>query len=175
MTGLWVELHEGSTNIIRVSLKFLCNPLYLCYFDLPSSENQSTQVHRCCKILTCTAYPTCRSSRTQMEGYISLVPRRFKRRRRKGLVHIACACTRKPPKMWGNRILSYTLRLLSIELYVLQNPRTITMVMRPVAMKTPAHVRTVCTKPFLLLFLLLKGLGTRLGVSVHQVQVHNLA
>ena len=27
-----------------------------------------------------------------------------------------------PRKVWGNRILSYTLRLLSIELYVVQNP-----------------------------------------------------
>ena len=173
MTELGLELHEGSSNIIRVSLKFLCNPLYLCYFDLPSSENQSTQVHRF-RIFTCTAYLTCRSSRTQIEGYISLVPRSFKSRRRKGLVHIACACTRNPPKMWGNWILLYTLRLLSIELYVMQNPRTITMVMRPVAMETPAHVRAVCTRPFLLL-LLLKGLGTRLGVRVHQVQVHNVA
>ena len=46
--------------------------------------------------------------------------------------------------------------------YVMQNqvnPRTITVVTRPVAMETPAHARTVCTRPFLLL----KGLGTRLG------------
>ena len=48
-----------------------------------------------------------------------------------------------PRKMWGNRILSYTLRLSSIELYVMQNPRTITMVTRPVAMDTPAHARSV--------------------------------
>ena len=65
-----------------------------------------------------------------------------------------------PRKMWGNRILSYTLRLSSIELYVMQNLRTITMVMRPVTMETPAHARVVCTRPFLFLFL--KGLGTRL-------------
>ena len=65
-----------------------------------------------------------------------------------------------PRKMWGNRILSYTLRLLSIELYVMQNPRTITMVTRRVTMETLAHARAVCTRPFLLLHL--KGLGTRL-------------
>ena len=64
-----------------------------------------------------------------------------------------------PRKMWGNRILSYTLRLSSIELYVMQNPRMITMVTRPVTMETPVHARAVCTRPFLLL---LKGLGTRL-------------
>ena len=69
-----------------------------------------------------------------------------------------------PRKMWDNRILSYTLCLSSIELYVTQNPRTITMVMRPVAMETPAHARAVCTRPFL--FDLLKGLGTRLSVIV---------
>ena len=37
------------------------------------------------------------------------------------------------PFMWGNRILSYTLRILSIELYVMQNPRMITMVTRLVS------------------------------------------
>ena len=66
-----------------------------------------------------------------------------------------------PRKMWDNQILSYTLRLLSTELYVMQNPPTITMVTRQVTMETPAHVRAVCTRPFLLL--LLKGLGTRLA------------
>ena len=69
-----------------------------------------------------------------------------------------------PRKMWGNRILSYTLRLSSIELYVMQNPRTITMVTRLVAMEIPAHARAVCTRPFLLL--LLKGLGTRLTTCI---------
>ena len=48
-----------------------------------------------------------------------------------------------------------------IELYVMQNPRTITMVMRLVAMETPAYTRAMCTRPFLLL--LSKGLGTRLA------------
>ena len=48
-----------------------------------------------------------------------------------------------PRKMWGNRILSYTLRLSPIELYVMQNLRMITMVTRPVAMEIPAHVRGV--------------------------------
>ena len=67
-----------------------------------------------------------------------------------------------PRKMWGNRILSYTLRLSSIEQYVMQNLRTISMVTQLVAMETPAHAPAVCTRPFLLL---LKGLGTRLGYS----------
>ena len=65
-----------------------------------------------------------------------------------------------PRKMWGNRILPYTLRLSSIELHVTQ---MITMVTQPVAMETPAHARAVCTRPLLLL--LLKGLGTRLGTK----------
>ena len=68
-----------------------------------------------------------------------------------------------PRKMWGNRILSYTLRLLSIELYVMQNPRTITMVTRWVTMEIPAHEHAVCTRPFLLL---LKGLGMRLSTLI---------
>ena len=68
-----------------------------------------------------------------------------------------------PRKMWGNRILSYTLRLSSIELNVMQTPRTITMVTQPVARETPVHAHVVCTRPFLLL--LLKGLGTRLIVA----------
>ena len=51
-----------------------------------------------------------------------------------------------PRKMWGNRILSYTLYVSPIELYVMQNPQTITMVTRLIAMDTPAHARAVCTK-----------------------------
>ena len=70
-----------------------------------------------------------------------------------------------PRKKWGNRIVSYTLRLSSIELYVMQNPRMITMVMQLVAMETPAHVCAVYIRPFLLL---LKGLGTRLGNLVQK-------
>ena len=56
---------------------------------------------------------------------------------------------------------SISINTVLSELYVMQNPRAITMVTRPVAMETPAHARVVCTMPFLLL--LLKGLGTRLG------------
>ena len=74
--------------------------------------------------------------------------------------------------MWGNRILSYTLRLSPVELYVMQNPRAITMVTRPVAMETPAHARAVCTRPFLLL--LLKGLGTRLKREVMSALCHGV-
>jgi hypothetical protein len=59
--------------------------------------------------------------------------------------------------VWPNRILSYTLRLSSIDLHVMQNPRAITMVTQSV---TPAHARGVYTRPFPLL---VKGLGTRLA------------
>ena len=97
--------------------------------------------------------------------YPSLVPRPFKRKRRKGLVHFARTCAGGPQKMWGNRILSYTLRLSSIELYIMQNPWMITMVTRPVVMETPVHAHTMCTRPFLLL--LLKGLGMRLLYPLH--------
>ena len=51
-----------------------------------------------------------------------------------------------PRKKWGNQILSYTLRLSSIELYVMQNPRIITKVMQPVAMESPAHACAVYIK-----------------------------
>ena len=40
------------------------------------------------------------------------------------------------------------------------------MVTQSVTMETPAHVRTVCTGPFLLL---LKGLGTRLSYIQHRI------
>ena len=50
----------------------------------------------------------------------------------------------------------------------MQNPRMITMVMRPVTIETPAHARAVCTRHFLLL--LLKGLGTRLGLVLQVAQ-----
>ena len=53
-----------------------------------------------------------------------------------------------------------------MELYVMQNPRMITMVTRAVAMETPAHARAVCTRPFLLL----KGLGKRLGLVLQIAQ-----
>ena len=78
-------------------------------------------------------------------------------------------CMRRgtPEKCGGNRILLYTLHLSSIELYVVQNPQMITMVMRPVAMETPVHARAVCTRPFLLL---LKGLGTSLGLVLQVAQ-----
>ena len=48
-------------------------------------------------------------------------------------------------------------------LYVMQNLQMITMVTRPVTIETPAHARAVCTRHF---FLLLKGLGTRLGLGL---------
>ena len=64
-----------------------------------------------------------------------------------------------PRKMWDNRILLYTLRLSSIELYVMQNPRMITMVTRPITMETPAHARAMCTRPFLLLLKAYEGPG----------------
>ena len=96
-------------------------------------------------------------------AWCSLVPGPFKRRRRKGLIHIECACAGGPQKNVG-----YTHHLSSMELYVMQNPRMITMVTRSVPMETPAHVRAVCTRPFLLL--LLKGLGTRLGLVLQVVQ-----
>ena len=86
--------------------------------------------------------------------YFSLIPRPFKRRRKGPGTHFT-RMRRGPPEkcgVIGNWILLYTLRLLSIELHVVQNPR-------PVAMEIPAHVRTVCTRPFLLLLLLLKGPG----------------
>ena len=54
------------------------------------------------------------------------------------------------------------------QLYVMQNPRMITMATRWVTMETPAHARAVCTRPFLLL--LLKGLGTRLGLVLQVAQ-----
>ena len=44
--------------------------------------------------------------------------------------------------------ISYTLCLSSIELHVMQNPRAITMVTRPVAMEMPAHAHTMCTRLF---------------------------
>ena len=53
-----------------------------------------------------------------------------------------------PRKNWGNRILSYTLRLSSIELHVMQNPRAIAMVTRLVTMETPAHAHAMYTRPF---------------------------
>ena len=54
-----------------------------------------------------------------------------------------------PRKMWGIRILLYTLHLYDN------------------AMETPAHACAVCTRPFLLL---LKGLGTRLGFVLQVAQ-----
>ena len=56
-----------------------------------------------------------------------------------------------PEKCGGNRMLWYTLLLSSIELYVMQNPQMITMVMRLVAMETPVYALAVCTRPLLLL------------------------
>ena len=58
-----------------------------------------------------------------------------------------------PEKCGGNRMLWYTLLLSSIELYVMQNPQMITMVMRLVAMETPVYALAVCTRPLLLLLL----------------------
>ena len=58
-----------------------------------------------------------------------------------------------PEKCGGNRILLYTLHLSSIEMYVMQNPQMITMVMRLVAMETPVNALAVCTRPLLLLLL----------------------
>ena len=71
--------------------------------------------------------------------------------------------TRDPRKNWGDRILSYTHLLLSIELHIMQTMRAITMVMRSVAMEMPTHAHAMCTRPF---FLLLKGLGTRLNMDI---------
>ena len=48
-----------------------------------------------------------------------------------------------PRKTWGNRILSYTLHLSSIQLHIIQNDNF--------AMKTPVHAHAVCTGPFPLL------------------------
>ena len=61
--------------------------------------------------------------------------------------------------MWDNRILLYMLHLSSTELYVMQNPRMITMVMRPIAMETPVHACAMCTRPFLLLLKACEGPG----------------
>ena len=65
-----------------------------------------------------------------------------------------------PRKIWGNRILSYTLR---IHVHASTSPWPVTMEMRPVTMKTPAHVHAMCTRPFVLL--LLKGLGDNTYLS----------
>ena len=57
--------------------------------------------------------------------------------------HCTRMCQGTPEKMWDNWTLSYTLRLLSIELYVMQNPQMITMVMQLVTMETPVHMCSV--------------------------------
>ena len=99
----------------------------------------------------------------------SLVPRPF--RRRKGLVHIACAYAGGPQKKTGGiRYYRIFFRLSSIELHDMQNPRAITMEMRLVSsMEMPAHAPAICTRPFLLL---LKGLGTRLVLQMPLFEVN---
>ena len=93
-------------------------------------------------------------------AWCRLVPRSFKRRRKAWYILHAHALG-DPRKMLGNQ---YTHHLSSMSLYIMQNPRMITMVMQSVTMEIPAHARAVCTSPFLLL---LKGLGTRLGAHVN--------
>ena len=60
----------------------------------------------------------------------SLVPRPFELRRRRGLVHIVCACTGGLQKKLGDLDIHITVRDLG----------QVTMEMRPVAMEKPAHM-----------------------------------
>ena len=88
-----------------------------------------------------------------LNPWCSLVPRAFKGGGERAWY--TCMRMRRgtPEKCGGNRMLWYTLLLLSIELYVMQNPQMITMVIRPIAMETPMHAHAVCTRPLLVLLL----------------------
>ena len=103
---------------------------------------------------------------------LSLSPRTrlFKiSRRRKGLIHTARTCAGAGGTPEKSGILLYALRLSSTELHIMQNPQIVTIMLTwPNTMETPAHARAVCTWAFFLL-LLLKGLGTRLLLTLSRV------
>ena len=93
----------------------------------------------------------------------SLIPRPFQWRRRKGLVHTALACTGVPQKNVGiryHRVFVYSSICHPYNCMYTGNLGQVTMETRPAAMEKPAHTRTLCIMPFLLLNL--KGLDARL-------------
>ena len=107
--------------------------------------------HHCACVCVCVCVCACVCIIILCEYHSSLISRPFKWRGERAWYTLQVHALGDPRKNWGNRILSYTLRLSSIELHVMQNPQTITMVTRLVAMETPVHMHAMCTRPFLLL------------------------